>query len=266
MKIFEKNTEVVFNRQVAPETYLMSLNAPEIADCSRPGQFVMVKVSKGFHPLLRRPFSICGKKDTDQIIILYRTVGSGTSLMAEIKDGDILSVLGPLGRGFDLPSPGEKPVLIGGGMGIAPLVFLSQGLEGNGFEFMAGFGSSTDVITPRNLLGLDTRVSISTDDGTEGYAGFVTDMFQDYLDKNTHGNERLSVFTCGPGPMMKRVAELTLDRNIKCQVSMEALMACGLGACQGCAVKASSQEWERYYHVCKDGPVFSPDLIDWSEI
>lgn len=264
--MFEMKTEVVFNREVAQDTFFMSLRAPEIADCSKPGQFVMIKVSQGLTPLLRRPFSICGKRDNDQILILYRTVGSGTSLMSGIKDGEILSVLGPLGRGFDMPAEDEKPVLIGGGMGIAPLIFLSQSLVHDNFEFMAGFGSAGDVITPRTLLDIDIEIDVSTDDGTEGYSGFVTDMFHEYLDKNAHGNELLSVFTCGPGLMMKKVAEQALGSNIRCQTSLEAIMACGLGACQGCAVQTSPGEEQKYYHVCKDGPVFSAEVIDWRSI
>ncbi|MFC1863750.1 dihydroorotate dehydrogenase electron transfer subunit, partial [Thermodesulfobacteriota bacterium] len=193
-------------------------------------------------------------------------VGRGTTLMTDMKTGQKLSVLGPLGTGFDLPKKDETPVLIAGGMGIAPLYFLAQFLKGKGVEFMAGFSSSKEVI-PGNLIeDLDIKMSLSTDDGTAGHHGMVTDLLDEYLREHFETKNTLSLFTCGPIPMLKAVTALISEKKIKCSVSLEADMACGLGACQGCAVQASSMEKREYLHVCKDGPVFSAKAIDWNSL
>jgi dihydroorotate dehydrogenase electron transfer subunit len=260
--MIDQSVDIVFNRPVNHDTWLMGLKSLQMAETAKPGQFVMLRARSGIDPLLRRPFSIAGVKD-DLFMVLYRVVGKGTGIMAGAKEGGKLTVLGPLGKGFDVPSEDALPVLVGGGIGVAPLFFLSQALGERRVEFMMGFRSAKDIIRPKDDQAGKHTVSVSTDDGTEGQAGFVTNLLGIFLDKNK--TRSMCVFACGPRPMLKQVAEMAMVRGIPCQVSLEAAMACGLGACQGCAVKVSPNGTRSYYHVCRDGPVFPIESVDWAE-
>ena len=260
--MIEQNAKVRFNKKVSREIYLMGLESPEIAAEARPGHFVMIRVREGTDPLLRRPFSICGTERDRLIHILYRVVGPGTSIMSAVRKGNTLSVLGPLGNGFELPHPGETPLLVAGGMGIAPIIFLCGVVGQDDALFMAGFRTAADMVD-FEVCGLSGfPVSIATDDGTAGHSGFVTDLLERHLDNAKKNNP--SVFACGPPPMLKKVAAVIRDRGIPGQVSLEAYMACGVGACQGCAVKAASTEKQVYLSVCEQGPVFRAASLDWS--
>ncbi|MFH1489421.1 MAG: dihydroorotate dehydrogenase electron transfer subunit [Pseudomonadota bacterium] len=261
--MIEASAKIVFNREVNPETFLMGLKSAAIAREARPGQFVMVRVGSGMDPLLRRPFSVFGIEG-DIFLILYRVVGRGTAVMADCREGERLSVLGPLGRGFEMPDAGFNALLVGGGMGVAPLFFLARKL-GKG-KFMMGFGTSREVIRPDLKGALQVDVSIATDDGTEGHPGFVTDLLEDALGKTPREKADLQIFACGPMAMLKKVAAKAMHHDIPCQASLEASMACGLGACQGCAVPASPREKKAYFHVCQDGPVFPADRLDWDKL
>jgi len=264
--MIEQHTEIVFNKEIARDTFLMGLRSPEMVSEAEPGQFVMIRVRSGIDPLLRRPFSICGIQDDELLLILYRVVGKGTAIMAETPEGERLSVLGPLGKGFELPNTHQLPLLVAGGIGVAPLLFLAQAMKSGPIQLMMGFGSASEIIAIEQILEFMIDVIIATDDGSAGHAGPVTDLMEAYLRPSRLKRDSVSVFACGPEPMLKKVAAVALDRNITCQASLEAVMACGLGACQGCAVKASSNEKRSYYHVCTDGPVFSVHSIDWSSL
>lgn len=262
----EAPIELIFNKQVASNIFLMGLRSLSIAKTARPGQFVMIRVRDSIDPLLRRPFSICGVLDNDIVLILYRVVGHGTNLMVDLKTGQKLSVLGPLGYGFKLPKKDKTPVLIAGGMGIAPLFFLAQSLKRQDLIFMAGFSTSKEMVSGDLIGDIDLKMSISTDDGTEGHQGMVTDLLKAYLRKHHQIKDSLNLFACGPKPMLKAVTTIAAQEEVQCSVSLESDMACGLGACQGCAVRASSMKEREYLHVCKDGPVFSAEAIDWKTL
>jgi len=265
--MIDQHIEILFNREIKSGIFLMGFRSPSLALESVPGQFVMVRVNEGIDPLLRRPFSICGISDEDIICIMYKTVGHGTEILAGKKAGDKLSVLGPLGRGFSPPGENKKAVLVAGGIGIAPIYFLAGSLKINPVEFMAGFGTSGDIMPHEQITGRSVNISIATDDGTAGYSGMVTGLLDEYLDGQIHERDSLMIYACGPLAMLKKVSSIASHRNVPCQVSLEALMACGLGACQGCAVKSlSNDDLTRYLHVCKDGPVFPSQSIDWSNI
>lgn len=265
--MIDHDIEIVFNREITSGIFLLGLKSPAMASESRPGQFVMVRVNKGIDPLLRRPFSICGISEGKIVLILYKTVGHGTELLAGKKAGEKLSVMGPLGQGFSPPGKNEKAVLIAGGIGIAPLYFLAETIKNDQMEFMAGFGTSGDIISIGPMTGHPVNVSIATDDGSKGYSGMVTGLLEEYLDKNIHEKDSVTIYACGPLAMLKEVSSIASYRDIRCQISLEALMACGLGACQGCAIKIMSQnDLPLYLHVCKDGPVFPAHVIDWSVI
>ena len=262
--MIEQETEIIFNRQVASETFLMGLRSPEIVAEARPGQFVMIRVRSDVDPLLRRPFSICGTQGDDLFLVLYRVVGRGTLIMSRAIKGDRFSVLGPLGTGFEIPENGRKPILVSGGIGIAPLIFLARKMKGKDVIFMTGYGSAKEIVSLEwaDLAGIETDVS--TDDGTAGHQGVITDILEAHISGSDKGIT--TVFSCGPLPMLKKVAAMTLEQGIPCRVSMETHMACGLGACQGCAVKSSSQENRTYFHVCQDGPVFDARSLDWKSL
>jgi len=263
--MIEQVIKVEFNKRVATDTFFMGFRCPEIAASSRPGQFIMLRVRPGVEPLLRRPFSICGIQGKDLVCILYRVVGLGTAILSEARNGESMSVMGPLGRDFELPERDKKVLLVAGGIGVAPIIFLAQVMKGRDVEFMTGFTSSSEIIETGQVSDPSIRMSVATDDGTAGYAGTVTDLLKRYLDQNP--NRSYCLYSCGPLQMLKSVVSTAIDRDIPCQVSMESAMACGLGACQGCAVKAFSREGEiHYHHVCKDGPVFPAHLIDWKSI
>jgi dihydroorotate dehydrogenase electron transfer subunit len=242
----------------------MGLWSPEIAAEARPGQFLMIRVQDGIDPLLRRPFSICATQDREQVLILYRIVGRGTAIMSKRKPGERLWVLGPLGQGFDLPKNGKTTVLVAGGIGVAPLMSLAQALRMDQLSFMAGYRRAEEIVRLEELGMGHVNVALATDDGSEGHYGQVTDLLEDYVKR--HEEDVAGICACGPVPMLKRIVLISAEREIECQVSLEAYMACGLGACLGCAVPASSHDHEAYHHVCKDGPVFNADAIDWERI
>lgn len=256
------DAKIISNIEVAKALFLMELDAPEIATASVPGQFVMIRVIEGSDPLLRRPFSICsteGKK----IMVLYRVVGRGTGIMSEKQPGSILKVIGPLGKGFEIPDNRFRPIIVAGGIGIAPLLFLAQSVGQAGF--LAGYGSEGEII-PLDRLGFESiDISISTDDGSKGHKGFVTDLLEKAIDSlDSENSDPPMIYSCGPKPMLKKVADIAVSKGVQCQVSLEAEMACGLGACLGCAVP--SNDSELYLHVCKDGPVFNAEDIDWTNL
>lgn len=262
--MIDQHIEILFNREIKSGIFLLGFRSTVMAEESAPGQFVMVRINEGIDPLLRRPFSICGISDSDTICIMYKTVGTGTEILSRKKAGDKISVLGPLGRGFTMPGNGRKAVLVAGGIGIAPMYFLAGALKDSPMEFMAGFATAGDIIPSGQMAGRPENISLATDDGTAGYPGLVTGLLDEYLDRQTQKQDNMILYACGPMAMLKGVSAIASRRDIPCQVSLEALMACGLGACQGCAVKILPDDnTTRYMHVCKDGPVFSSQTIDW---
>jgi dihydroorotate dehydrogenase electron transfer subunit len=265
--MFDQTLKIIFNDKISSDTFLLGLRSPEIAAESMPGQFVMIRIDNTIDPLLRRPFSVCGIRDKKTILILYRVLGKGTSILSQKQEGELVSVMGPLGNGFKLPDEEDKALLIAGGMGVAPLFFLAGRLNSFHIEFMAGFKTSDEIIRPERLDDLSINISIATDDGSSDYKGFVTDLLEEYIDCHRESSDSLRVYSCGPISMLKKTAAITAKNNIPCQVSLETHMACGLGVCQGCAVKVSGSESRSpYRYACQDGPVFSSCDIDWNSL
>jgi dihydroorotate dehydrogenase electron transfer subunit len=229
---------------------------------ARPGQFVMLRMGSGYEPLLRRPFSICGTKG-DLILVLYDVVGRGTTILSTMKTGDEVTVLGPLGNGFRVGTGDRISLLVAGGIGIAPLLYLAQTMRDQRYRLLVGFRTATAIIDATSAVGEPMDVSVATDDGTQGHHGPVTDLMEALLAESGSRGSSLTVYACGPTAMLKKVAAMTREKGIACQVSLEAHMACGLGACQGCAVRAAADEEQTYFHVCKDGPVLPVQAVDW---
>lgn len=262
--MIDLKAEITRNDRLTRDTFLMAFRAPEMAARAAPGQFLMIRVTGRLDPLLRRPFSICRTDGQGTCAILYRVVGRGTEILSHVTPGQVLSILGPLGAGFRLPGSGTRALLVAGGIGIAPLVFLFQRLGPGSCEILMGFRSKDEMI-PLAPLGLDgTALTLSTDDGSAGQKGLVTDLLDGRL--RVTGGTGISVYACGPHPMLKAVARLARSAGVPCQVSLESFMACGLGACQGCAVGASPGRGREYLHVCQDGPVFEAEAIEWERL
>lgn len=261
-EVFEHKAQVVQNEEVAPNAYLMGLKSPPIASAAKPGQFVMLRVSDGIDPLLRRPFSVCGTRSGSIVLLLYQVVGKGTRIMSDTQVGSHLSVIGPLGRVFGPPGAGKDCLLTAGGMGIAPLLHLASFLKGESITFMAGYGTSAEMVSPVKLGMQGIEVTVATEDGSAGYHGLVTGLLEGAL----AGKGKKIVYSCGPAAMLKRVASLCLEKQVDCLVSLETAMACGMGACRGCAVPAAPGLGRSTFHVCRDGPVFSASSIDWEKL
>ncbi|HID96009.1 MAG TPA: dihydroorotate dehydrogenase electron transfer subunit [Candidatus Latescibacteria bacterium] len=256
---------VLSNEQVAPGIFLMSLKLPWIAQRAKPGQFIHVRIGSQFRPLLRRPFSIYrADAEREEIQILYQLVGEGTMRLSEKGEGEGLDCLGPIGNGFWFRR--EDAVLVSGGIGIAPLFFLAEAMlgkmssddprgRGRKVTILIGASSRDYLMRRKELELLGAEVRVATDDGSEGYAGPVTELLAATLQENS--DRAFSVFACGPRPMLKEVARITVRRRIPCQLSLEEHMACGVGACLGCAVRTPSG----YRRVCVDGPVFDAEEV-----
>jgi dihydroorotate dehydrogenase electron transfer subunit len=256
------------NEQIGKDIWRMEFRSPPLAPPAKPGQFLMIHLgNRTKDPLLRRPFSIHGILDDHKVMVLYRIVGAGTSLLSTLKQGDSISAIGPLGNSFPLPAQGEEALLVAGGMGIAPLYFLAQALQrdpGHTTTVLLGFSSSREVVCSDELKDLGVHLSLATEDGSQGRKGLVTDLLDQHL---SHGlAAKPIIYACGPPPMLKKVAQQAAMSHLRCSVCLEGHMACGLGICLGCAVKASHNMATVYHYVCQDGPVFPAETIDWETV
>ncbi len=276
MTSFQEDGRVVLHEKVSQQTYRLRIHSPRISAQALPGQFVMLQVQKGIDPLLRRPFSFHRLlPGEDSFEILYRVVGRGTWVLSRTPPGAVLSILGPLGNGFLIPSPQPSGVLIiAGGIGIAPLyellIRLSDGrIPGREPPLRLLYGARTaDELLPMSCFHeLGASVSFATDDGSLGYRGTVPELLGLLTAKEKL--EPQLVYACGPLGMQYRVAVWVKERGIPSQLSLESLMACGLGACLGCALPAPHPDdplRPHYVHVCKDGPIFEAGAIEWQKI
>jgi len=258
--MFNERGEIRSNVMVAPDIFEMAAHLPKIAGLAEPGQFVHVRTSPAdaspLDPLLRRPFSVYrADLEGGVLSVLYDVVGRGTKMLSQRRPGETIDVLGPVGHGFSIPEGLKSALLVAGGMGVAPLVFLGHRLSDSGVRSVALIGARTKerILGKDELAALGVEVCFATDDGSAGYAGPVTDLLAEHLERSAAEG----VFAVGPEPMLRKVAELTWSRKIPCQVSLESRMACGVGACLGCVVHVrSSDDVPQYKRVCVDGPVF----------
>jgi dihydroorotate dehydrogenase electron transfer subunit len=260
-----EKTKIVSNNRIAPDHYIMEVASAHLARNSSPGQFVSVRVQeRTTDPLLRIPLGVhsIGKS---RIKLLYKVVGSGTSLLSSKKKGDTLDILGPLGNGFD-PGPVLKnrdvlAVMVAGGHGVAPLYALAETLKKKGrkTEIFIGACEKKHLVCVERFRKLGTKIHVATERGKCGYKGYVTDLLKEHLKRFTAQGSRLMIFACGPRPMLAALNRVIEGTGIPAQVSLDAYMACGIGACVGCAVRTL----DGYKMVCKDGPVFDINEIDW---
>lgn len=246
------------NIRLTDSFWHLVLEAPAIATEAQPGQFVMVRLGREFDPLLRRPFSLYRLRPEEGLVeIVYKIVGRGTKMLTEYAPGAFLDLVGPLGHGFTLLPKTRAIGLVGRGIGIAPLVALAEQAARAGLKIWAFLSArQSSLLVGRDLLeALGARLYLQTDDGSFMGPGLVTD----YLGEVLRGERLDQLFTCGSLRLARAVAMYARDYGIPAQVSLEARMACGLGACLGCAVEIVTERGRGprvYQRVCTEGPVF----------
>jgi len=268
---------IVDHHEVVKNHFLMTLKVPIDFQTAVPGQFVMIRVKGREDPFLHRPFSInlLTSHGTETFMgILYKVIGKGTTIFSRLKKDEELYVMGPLGNGFDMPPNRKKIAIVAGGIGVAPLSFLAEYLNRQASfseegieEIVCYLGAPTSqlLLDRKRLEHACSKLMISTDDGSEGYHGTVAKLFQNHIDSYAENDS--IIFCCGPYPMMTGVAEIMKKYSIPCQVSIEERMACGIGACLGCAVRVKSHGSRPHYMtVCKDGPVFDINDVSWRQV
>lgn len=245
---------VISNKKIMPGVFLTWIEAPDIAASAKPGQFIMMQC--GDDTLLRRPISI-HRVDAGNLAVLYAKLGRGTQWLSKQKEQALIDILGPLGNGYLIRHDAENLLLIAGGMGIAPLMFLAESATSKGKNITLLLGAQkAEMVFPANLLPVDIKSIVTTDDGSMGSKGRTTDILPDYLD------EADQIFACGPAPMYRTMHKYSLLENKPCQISLEIRMACGMGVCYGCAIKTK----QGLKQVCHDGPVFDFDDVIWDEL
>ena len=294
MPPLQNNVKITSNQKLQIKGYhLLSLSCPTIFKDAQPGQFVHIKINPGVDPLLRRPLSIYRvKKEPKQkgisVEILYEVVGKGTALLSQKEANDVVDIIGPLGNGFNCQDVLRNtiPIIVAGGMGVAPLSFLADRVvatipKKSSIEPVILIGAKTKkkVISEDNFRKLNCSVKIATEDGSNGFKGKVTDLFKREIRRIYAQREKISknkkitkrndtadqlkscvmVYACGPIAMLTELAKICKIEHVSLQVSLEEFMGCGIGACLGCAIETKSG----YKRVCKDGPVFCAKDIKW---
>ncbi|MGI5868932.1 MAG: dihydroorotate dehydrogenase electron transfer subunit [Kiritimatiellia bacterium] len=258
------DSPILANDPVGPDYRMMTLGAPGIAAAARPGQFIHLRIPNIDPASLRRPFSICDAAD-GRLRILYKQVGRGTAAMTRLKPGDVANILGPLGNGFPRPAPEATPLLVAGGHGVAPLLFLARRTPRKGVLF-AGGRSARDVLLIDEFKAIGWETRVCTDDGSLGTRGFVTAALDAW--QGGHPATAAELFACGPGPLLAAVDQRAERWGRKAWLSLDRHMGCGVGACLGCVqkIRRTTPVGETRVvqaRVCKDGPVFASGAIVW---
>ncbi len=264
--MYRESCKVVSQEKVAPGHFVLTFESPKISKSAKPGQFVQVLCDNSMDPLLPRPFSFLTVTPKN-FSLLYHVVGKGTEILSKLKKGDALNVLGPCGNGFTLPVADAKNqyLLVGGGVGIPPLYHFSQELlkkkiSKKNIHVFLGARDKSLLLCEKEFKKLGITLHLATDNGSRGFKGFVTQVLEEFLKKNS---STAKVFTCGPTPMMKATTVVASKFKVSCEISVEVPMACGFGACLGCAVKVHDGSGHRHAIACCEGPVFSGEAIVW---
>ena len=255
-KIFQENAKVIYTREIAENIFETMLHSPQISKSAKPGQFINILPSIDWNSMMRRPMSLASQGD-DNISIIYKVVGNGTKLMQGWETNHIVDVLGPLGN-FWTKYKDHQPILIGGGVGSAPIINLKNHLDNLNINhyLVMGARTSTEHFLDHNP---SKHIYMSTDDGTLGVKGTVIDVLK-LMDDNMNNKK---IFACGPPGMMEAVKIFSIKKNIICDLAIETIMACGVGICQGCTVelndidKDKNSYREKYALACIDGPIFN---------
>ena len=271
--------QILAHYKFEADQYILTLESQEISQATRPGQFVHLSVSGML--AMRRPISVMSvDKDNGTFDLLYKIVGEGTRQLAERKIGDIVSVIGPIGNGFEV-TENKIPLLIGGGVGMPPIIAMAQELKGNalfnpyvilGSEVPFPFDTSKSTLDGYQSSKLHTMplleewgipCGLASLQNYEGvYQGYVTDLAKDFLGSLTSDElSNVEIYTCGPHPMLEAVSKLANEYNLPCQASLEEFMACAVGGCAGCVVEVQTDSGSAMKRVCVDGPVFEAQSV-----
>ena len=253
---FKEQAVVISQEQIAPAIYSLWIKTDKIAQYAKAGQFISIYCDDGSR-LLPRPISICEiDKEDSSLHLVYRIAGKGTAEFSEKQTGDHLSVMGPLGNGFS--ETGKKPMVIGGGIGIPPMLGLAKSLKESGSDVTAVLGYRSELFL-QDEFASSSNVYNATEDGNSGTKGTVIDAIKENnLDADI-------IFACGPKPMLRAIKELAAQKKIPCYISLEERMACGIGACLACVCQTKNVDGHSNVHnarVCKDGPVFKAEEVE----
>ncbi|HEY1489477.1 MAG TPA: dihydroorotate dehydrogenase electron transfer subunit, partial [Verrucomicrobiae bacterium] len=260
--MLEQTVTIVANERDTDSYFRLVLRAPRIAPLIQPGQFAHVRILPLKDALLRRPFSIFQVAD-DTFSILYKTVGKGTDALSRMRADEELSVIAPLGHGFTVPkSDGEIPLLVAGGYGMAAMFLLAQRSPQKGIVFVGG-RRRVDILCEKEFAALDWEVRATTEDGSHGEKGLVTQPLLAEIQNSKFKIQNLKLFACGPTPMLKAVGKIAEDFNLPAELSMDEHMCCGTGVCLTCVIPVKTGEGWEYQRTCTEGPVFDSREIVW---
>jgi dihydroorotate dehydrogenase electron transfer subunit len=263
--MLEQTVEILSNRRDTDLYFRLVVRAPQIAPQVQPGQFVHVRIPPLREALLRRPFSIF-QAQGDTLSILYKSVGKGTDVLSKMLPGERLSMIGPLGHGFTVPKPGgEIPLLVAGGYGMAAMYLLAERSPEKGTVFVGG-RKRTDILCEEEFRALGWDVKATTDDGSYGERGLVTQPLIAKLRQIAQEGSQArghKLFACGPTPMLEAVGKLSTEYNLPAELSMDEHMCCGIGVCLACVIPIQSNDGWEYQRTCTEGPVFDARRILW---
>ena len=252
----------IVKREKWNDFYLLGFESPYLTTNVHPGQFLMVRISSQSHPLLRRPFSI-HSAEGNITEIFFKETGLGTRILSQKKIGDKIDVFGPLGKGFDLNKDlfEKRIALVGGGRGVAPLYFLACRLKDLSADITLYYGGKTADELPlqKKFIQCGIRTLCSSDDGSFGFKGMVTDLFEQKISQVPPDY----IYACGPDPMMAKIAKTAGHKGIPAQFSLESVMGCGFGVCWGCVKKIKKDNHPAWIKICEEGPVFPRESIIW---
>ena len=257
MAFFCDSYQICERTEIAAGIFSYVIHCPAPAAVAKAGQFVHIKAD-GY--TLRRPISICEvDKENGTLRIVFEVRGSGTDKLSQLQVGDKMDMIAPLGNGFTIKDiPADKTVVVvGGGIGVPPMLQIAKSFPNNRVKAVIGFRSKDRVILENDLNRIGADVSVCTDDGSYGEKGLVTFPLIEELEK---GNTAM-IYSCGPTPMLKAIVNTAKAYNVPCEVSLEQRMACGVGACVGCAVDINRGGRNFVLRVCKDGPVFKAEEV-----
>lgn len=258
MKYTQGKYLILSKKTLAKEIYDLTILCSDVAEAAVAGQFVNVKVD-GF--MLRRPISICSiDKNKGTLRIIFEVRGEGTKVMSQLAEGAMIDIVAPLGgRGFEMYGH-ETAVIIGGGIGNPPMLAVAENF-GKNATVISGYRNASAVILQEDFAATGAETILCTDDGSAGRKGFVTDALKEVLASKKPD----VIYACGPNVMLRRIIEIAKENGVKCQVSLEERMGCGVGACLVCACRTIRDGNEYYAHVCKDGPVFNAEEVLFDE-
>ena len=262
--LFQRSCTLLKSTQLSSKTYQQEYVFPELAKISKPGQFVQIRISSKYSPLLPRPFSILNvNANQGTLTVLFKIFGEATDILSRKLEGETVEILGPLGNTFELNRI-SKLFLVAGGVGIPPIYYLLQTIDMPRYDISLFLGAATkdDLFLREEFNNVDIEKSFSTDDGSYGTKTLVTVPLEDALKRGFSGS-KACILSCGPMPMLAEVQRLAQKYKVEAQLSVETIMACGIGICQGCVVPlhGNTKDAKKYTLVCVDGPIYSRDEL-----